>query len=82
LYFKGNITKNNQVSNAARKSHMTTRTSTHDLKQNKKEKKSVNIWSSLVNRGTIIFTLLYTHLLTNKAISDYLCPLVAEGTKI
>jgi hypothetical protein len=32
--------------------------------------------------GTIIFTLLYTHLLTNKAISDYLCPLVAEGTKI
>jgi hypothetical protein len=45
-------------------------------------KKSVNIRSSLVNRGTIIFTLLYTHLLTNKAISDYLCPLVAEGTKI
>ena len=47
-----------------------------------KHKKSVNIRSSLVNRGTIIFTLLYTHLLTNKAISDYLCPLVAEGTKI
>ena len=33
MYFRGNITKNNQVSNAARKSHMTTRTSTHDLKQ-------------------------------------------------
>ena len=51
-------------------------------KNKQTNKKSVNIRSSLVNRGTIIFTLLYTHLLTNKAISDYLCPLVAEGTKI
>jgi hypothetical protein len=42
LYFKGNITKNNQVSNAARKSHMTTRTSTHDLKQKKTTKKVYN----------------------------------------
>jgi hypothetical protein len=39
LYFKGNITKNNQVSNAARKSHMITRTSTHDLKQQQKTTK-------------------------------------------
>jgi len=36
LYFERNITKNNQVSNAARKSHMTTRTPTHDLKQKQK----------------------------------------------
>jgi hypothetical protein len=39
MYFRGNITKNNQVSNAARKSHMTTRTSTHDLIQKQTQKK-------------------------------------------
>jgi len=43
LYFERNITKNNQVSNAARKSHMTTRTTTHDLKQKQKYQHPVKL---------------------------------------